>query len=448
MAANGSDVRKILKDENVRFLRLVFSDIHGVVKNVEVPSSQFDKAIDGQVMFDGSSIEGFVRIQESDMELKPDYNSVRIFPDNEQEGKVALLVCDCFLPDGTPFPGDPRNVLRRANDRAQAMGFRANFGPEAEFFLFERHPDGTPSAVTHDRGAYFDLAPVDMGEVCRRQVVNVLEQMGFEVEAAHHEVAPGQHEIDFKYADSLTTADNILLFKHIVKTVARDYNLHATFMPKPLFGENGSGMHVHQSLEHFEGEKSNGENAFFDPNAEYQLSVTARRYISGVLKHAKGICAVTNPTVNSFKRLVPGYEAPTNIAWSEQNRSPMIRIPARRGAGTRIEVRMPDPSCNPYLAFAIMLQAGLDGIDSQLDLVPPVAKDMYTMSERERRRLKIEKLPGNLVEAINALEKNRYLCDALGEHVSSHFIEAKLQEWQDYIAMVHPWEVDRYISMY
>ncbi|MEO1480851.1 MAG: glutamine synthetase family protein [Myxococcota bacterium] len=443
MATTGADVHKILADENVRFLRLVFSDIHGVVKNVEVPSSQFEKALAGEIMFDGSSIEGFVRIQESDMELKPDFNALRVFPDADEVGKVALLVCDCYLPNGEPFAGDPRNVLRRAAKRANDMGFSANFGPEAEFFLFERRADGTPSAVTHDRGAYFDLAPVDQGEVARRQIVNVLEQMGFEVEAAHHEVAPGQHEIDFKYADGLTTADNILVFKHVVKTVALDYNLHATFMPKPIFGENGSGMHVHQSLS-----SRDGGNAFFDPDAEFKLSSVARHYIAGVLKHARGLCAVTNPTVNSFKRLVPGFEAPTDIAWSEKNRSPMIRVPAARGKGTRIEVRMPDPACNPYLAFAVMLQAGLDGIESELECGPPVKKDLFKLSDRERRRLRVDKLPGNLNDAVSALEKNRFLCEVLGEHVATHFIASKRREWQDYIAMVHPWEVDRYISMY
>ncbi|MEL6759585.1 MAG: type I glutamate--ammonia ligase [Myxococcota bacterium] len=443
MAQTASDVRKTLKEENIRFLRLVFSDIHGVVKNVEVPDSQFDKAINGDIMFDGSSIEGFVRIQESDMELKPDFNSLRIFPDDGDEGRVALVVCDVYTPDGNPFPGDPRNALRRAVDTAKDQGYTANFGPEAEFFLFERNPDGTPTTITHDRGAYFDLAPVDLGEVARREIVNTLEQMGFEVEAAHHEVAPGQHEIDFKYADGLTTADNILVFKHVVKTVALHYNLHATFMPKPLYGENGSGMHVHQSLS-----KLGESNAFFDENAEYKLSSVARSYIAGVLRHAKAICAVTNPTVNSFKRLVPGFEAPTNIAWSEKNRSPMIRVPASRGEGTRIEVRMPDPSCNPYLAFAVMLQAGLDGVSQSLESGPPVAKDMFTMSDRERKRLKIDKLPGNLGDAVVALEKDSFICEALGEHVSTHFLESKRREWQDYISMVHPWEVERYISMY
>ncbi|MEM6532793.1 MAG: type I glutamate--ammonia ligase [Myxococcota bacterium] len=443
MALTEADLRKVLAEENVRFLRLVFSDIHGVTKNVEVPSSQFDKALAGDIMFDGSSIEGFVRIQESDMELKPDFGALRIFPEEGETGKVALLVCDCYLPSGEPFAGDPRQVLRRAVKRADDLGFEANFGPEAEFFLFERMPDGTPSAVTHDRGAYFDLAPVDQGEVARRQIVNVLEQMGFEVEASHHEVAPGQHEIDFRYADGLTTADNLLVFKHVVKTVALNYNLHATFMPKPIFGENGSGMHVHQSLSH----KGRG-NAFFDASGEYELSKIARHYIAGVLSHARGICAVTNPTVNSFKRLVPGFEAPTDIAWSEKNRSPMIRVPARRGEGTRIEVRVPDPSCNPYLAFAVMLQAGLEGVETETECGPPVTKDLFKLSDRERRRLRVDKLPGNLNDAVVALEKDAFLRGVLGGHVATHFIESKRREWQDYIAMVHPWEVDRYISMY
>lgn len=445
MAKSEADVRKVLKDEKVRFLRLVFSDIHGVVKNVEVPDKQFDKALAGEIMFDGSSIEGFVRIQESDQKLKPDFNSLRVFPGEiDGEGnRVAMVVCDVHTPDGGAFPGDPRNVLRRAVERASEMGYDANFGPEAEFFLFQHDSEGLPTTETHDRGAYFDLAPVDLGEDARRDIVDILEQMGFEVEAAHHEVAPGQHEIDFKYADGLTTADNILVFRHVVKKIALNYGLHATFMPKPLFGENGSGMHVHQSLS-----KKGGKNSFFDPNGANQLSDIARSYVGGVLRHAKAICAVTNPTINSFKRLVPGYEAPTNIAWSEQNRSPMIRVPASRGEGTRIEVRMPDPSCNPYLAFAVMLQCGLDGVANSIDPGAPIAKDMFTMSEREKKRLRIDKLPGDLNEAVSALEKDKYVCDALGEHVARHFIESKRTEWQDYISMVHPWEVNRYISMY
>ena len=440
---SAAEVRSILRYEKVRFLRLVFSDIHGVVKNVEVPDKQFDKAIDGEIMFDGSSIAGFVRIQESDMLLRPDLNSFRVFPREDDTDRVAMVICDVALPDGSPFAGDPRFALRRAVDKARALGYQSMMGPEAEFFLFHHNEDGTPTTVTHDIGGYFDLAPVDRGEDARRDIVNVLEQMGFEVEAAHHEVAPGQHEIDFKYADALDTADNLMIFKHVVRKVALQHTLHATFMPKPLHGENGSGMHVHQSLLSL-----SGSNAFDEPSGDHGLSDVAMKYIGGILAHAKGICAVTNPTVNSFKRLVPGYEAPTNIAWSESNRSPMVRVPARRGAGTRCEVRMPDPACNPYLAFAVMLTAGLDGLENDLKAGDPVQKNFFEMSEREKRRMKIDKLPANLFEAVKALQKDKVVMDALGGHVAEHFIEGKLQDWQDYITAVHPWEVDRYLGMY
>lgn len=439
-----AEARAILRDERARFLRLVFADIHGVIKNIEVPDSQFDKALSGEIMFDGSSIEGFVRIQESDMLLRPDLDSLRIFPVEETGGdRIAMLICDVAMPDGTPFEGDPRRALRRAVEKAGRLGYTAMMGTEAEFFLFQRKADGSPTTETHDEGAYFDLSPVDRGEDARRDIVNILEKMGFEVEAAHHEVAPGQHEIDFKYADALSTADNLVIFRHVVKKVALKYDLHATFMPKPLYGVNGSGMHTHQSLFH-----PDGRNAFDDPEGSWGLSDVARWYIGGVLAHAKGICAVTNPTVNSYKRLVPGYEAPTNIAWSERNRSPLARVPARRGTGTRVEIRMPDPSCNPYLAFAAMLAAGLDGLENRIDAGPPVNKDIFTMSEREKRRLHIDNLPGNLKEAVEALEKDRVVLDALGEHIAAHFIEGKLQDWHEYISIVHPWEVNRYIGIY
>lgn len=443
MARSEAEARAILKDESIRFLRLVFSDIHGVIKNVEVPDSQFDKALAGEIMFDGSSIEGFVRIQESDMLLKPDLDSLRIYPAREEAGRVAMLICDVANPDNSPFLGDPRYVLQRAIEKAEKKGYVAMMGPEAEFFLFQRNADGSPTTETHDTGAYFDLAPVDKGEDARREIVNVLERMGFEVEAAHHEVAPGQHEVDFKYAPALETADNLVIFRHVVRKVSLRHNLHASFMPKPLYGVNGSGMHTHQSL--FD---SKGKNVFDDPKAPYGLSDIARWYIGGVLRHAKAICAVTNPTVNSFKRLVPGYEAPTNIAWSERNRSPLARVPARRGVGTRVEIRMPDPSCNPYLAFAVMLSAGLQGIDEKVDCGPPVNKDIFHMSDREKRRLKIDNLPGDLYEAVRALQRDRVVLDALGKHVADHFIEGKLRDWQEFISIVHPWEVERYLSKY
>ena len=435
-------ILKLCKEEKVRFLRLQFTDILGINKNVEVPESQFVKALDGEIMFDGSSIQGFVRIEESDMVLKPDLESFRIFPWADERGRVARVICDVVQPDGTPFPGCPRSALKRVVAEAAKMGYTPMLGPEAEFFLFQLNPDGTPTTITHDQGAYFDLAPIDKGEDCRREIVNALEAMGFEIEAAHHEVAPGQHEIDFRYDEAIATADHLVTFKFVVRKIALDFGLHATFMPKPIAGINGSGMHVHQSL------YKNGKNMFFDAKAKWQLSETALNYIGGVLAHAKGICAITNPTVNSYKRLVPGYEAPTNIVWSERNRSPMARVPERRGSGTRVEIRMPDPSCNPYLAFAVMIAAGLDGIRNKTSPGEPVNKNIFEMSQREKRRHKIDELPGDLSEALKELRKDEIVKGALGEHLTTQFLEAKSAEWAKYIAVVHKWELDEYLARF
>jgi glutamine synthetase len=437
-----AEILKICKTEGVRFMRLQFTDIHGANKNVELPASQFQKALDGEIMFDGSSIEGFTRIEESDMLLHPDLSTFRIFPLDGGRGKVARLVCDVKMPDGTDFDGDPRTCLRRMTEKAKKMGYTLMVGPEVEFFLFLFDADGAPSVKTHDAGAYFDLAPIDKGEECRRDIVQALEAMGFEVEAAHHEVAHGQHEIDFRYGEALHTADNVATFRFLVRHIARQHGLHATFMPKPIFGQNGSGMHCHQSL--FKGDK----NSFYDPKGDYELSKVALQYIAGILRHAKGFVAITNPIVNSYKRLVPGYEAPTNVAWSERNRSPMVRIPARRGVGTRCEVRLPDPACNPYLAFAVMLAAGLDGIERKLDPGPPVNKNVFRMSEREKRRHKIDDLPSTLSEAIDELEKDKVILDALGPHLAESYVVAKRQVWTEFLAQVHPWELDRYLAYY
>ncbi len=437
------DILKRCEEENVHFLRLQFTDIDGIIKNVEVPRSQFEKALDGQIMFDGSSIEGFTRIEESDMLLVPDLDTFAVFPWETEHGKVGRLICDIANPDGSPFDGCPRTALKRVVERAERMGFRMMAGPEAEFFLFQRDEWGDPIPETHDTGGYFDLSPRDRGEEARREITLVLESMGFEVEAAHHEVAPGQHEIDFRYADAVTTADNIVTFRFVVKKVALQHGLHATFMPKPLAGVNGSGMHTHQSLFTLE-----GENAFFDPDGPWQLSRVARSYIGGLIEHARAFVAVTNPLVNSYKRLVPGYEAPVNVAWSEKNRSPMIRVPARRGVGTRCEVRVPDPSCNPYLALAVMLASGLDGIERGLDCGEPVNKNIFQMSEREKRRLRIRQLPANLAEALDFLEKDRVLREALGEHIFSHFLFNKRREWEEYIKVIHDWELERYLDRY
>jgi len=446
MATTIDDVRKLLKEHDVNFLRLQFSDILGQIKNVEVPRSQFEKALDGEIMFDGSSIQGFARIEESDMLLRPDFDTFLVLPESMEgpgRGTVARLICDIALPDGSPFPGDPRYVLKRQIERLQSLGYDDFFvGPEPEFFLFQRNPDGSPTTRTNDAAGYFDLAPVDRGEDARRDMVNTLVAMGFEIEAAHHEVAPGQHEIDFKYAPALRTADNILTFRTVVKRIAMNHGLHATFMPKPVQGINGSGMHCHMSV------FKDGKNAFYDPDGRHQLSEVMEQWIAGVLEHASSFVAVTNPTVNSYKRLTPGFEAPTNIAWSVSNRSAMIRVPARRGNSTRAELRMPDPSCNPYLALAVICAAGIDGLERQLVPPPPVNRNIYHMSVRDRRRHKIRELPATLREAIGNLKRDKVIVDALGEHAFKQFVAAKTLEYDDYRIAVHAWELDRYLAEY
>jgi glutamine synthetase len=441
-APDPKTVLKLCEALNVRFMRLTFTDIAGHIKNVEVPASQFPKALDGEIMFDGSSIKGFVRIEESDMLLKPDLSTFRVFPWGNPEARVARLICDVYNTDETPFEGDPRRVLRRVAEKAAGMGYMVNAGVEAEFFLFQKDEEGGATTITHDRGGYFDLTPVDLGEKARRMIVNDLEAMGFEVEAAHHEVAPGQHEIDFKYADVMVTADNLATFKFIVRNAALAHDLHATFMPKPIYGQNGSGMHTHQSLFDKKG------NVFFDKNGEYEISDLMRFYIGGLKKHAKALAAVTNPLVNSYKRLVPGYEAPVDIAWSQSNRSPMIRVPDRRGVGTRVEFRMPDPACNPYLALAVQVAAGLDGIENQIDSGPPLDVNVWELSAAERKKHKISSLPANLGEAIEELAKSDTMKEVLGEHLFTNFVESKKKEWSDYISQVSTWELDRYLTSY
>ncbi|MCH5586389.1 type I glutamate--ammonia ligase [Shimazuella sp. AN120528] len=437
------DILRIASEENVQYIRLQFTDLLGTIKNVEIPLSQLEKALDNKMMFDGSSIEGFVRIEESDMYLYPDYNSWVIYPWESDNGKIAGLTCDIYNPDGTPFAGDPRGILKKVMEEAKELGFTSfNVGPEPEFFLFKTDEKGNPTLDLNDQGGYFDLAPLDLGENCRRDIVLTLEKMGFEIEASHHEVAPGQHEIDFKYGDAVTTADNIQTFKLVVKNVARKYGLHATFMPKPLFGVNGSGMHCHQSL--FRG----SENAFYDESDELGLSETARHYLAGILTHARNFTAITNPLVNSYKRLVPGYEAPCYVAWSPKNRSPLVRVPASRGLSTRIEVRSPDPSANPYLALAVMLKAGLDGIKNKLSLVPHTDRNIYVMDESERKDAGIENLPASIIDAVEALQSDPVICEALGEHALAHFVEAKRIEWDLFRTTVHEWERDQYISLY
>jgi glutamine synthetase len=426
----------------VRFLRLQFTDIMGVNKNVEVPRSQFEKALDGQIMFDGSSIEGFVRIEESDMLLSPDLNTFRVFPWGAEDGLVARIICDIQNPDGSPFAGCPRSALRRQIARAKKLGFEMMAGCEAEFFLFHKDAEGKPTTLVHDSAGYFDVGPVDRGERARRLIVADLEEMGFEVEAGHHEVAPGQHEIDFKYADALTTADRAMTFKFATKAIALKHGLHASFMAKPIGGINGSGMHTHGSL------AKNGKNAFFDANAKDGLSDTCMYYIGGLIKHAKAITRVANPTINSYKRLVPGYEAPCYVSWSTANRSAQIRIPAARGNGTRAEFRSPDPMCNPYLTFACLLAAGLDGIKNKI--MPPEATNtnIYHMSAKDRKRMKIEMLPGSLAEAQAAMMKDEVICNALGAHVVETLANIAEAETDAFRLTVHQWELDRYLANY
>ncbi|MFP3124011.1 type I glutamate--ammonia ligase [Ectobacillus funiculus] len=437
------DIFRIANEENVKYIRLQFTDLLGIIKNVEIPVSQLEKALGNKMMFDGSSIEGFVRIEESDMYLYPDLDTWVIFPWTPEKGKVARLICDIYNPDGTPFEGDPRNNLKRILKEMEALGFtHFNLGPEPEFFLFKVDEKGNPTLELNDNGGYFDLAPTDLGENCRRDIVLELEEMGFEVEASHHEVAPGQHEIDFKYADALKACDDIQTFKLVVKTIARKHGLHATFMPKPLFGVNGSGMHCNLSL--FRG----SENAFYDPSSELQLSEVARQFLAGILKHATSFTAVTNPTVNSYKRLVPGYEAPCYVAWSARNRSPLIRIPASRGLSTRVEVRSVDPAANPYLAMAVLLAAGLDGIKNKIAVPAPVDRNIYVMTKSEREKAGIVDLPATLAEALDNLKTNEVICNALGQHLLEHFIEAKEIEWDMFRTQVHQWERDQYMSVY
>jgi glutamine synthetase len=439
------DVLDRIEAENVDFLRLQFTDILGTVKNVSIPASQAEKAFEEGIYFDGSSIEGFVRIQESDMRLEPDPDTFAVLPwRNDENGAAARIICDVInTSTGEPFVGDPRTVLKSVLAEAREMGYEVNAGPEPEFFAFEKDENGRATTATHDAGGYFDLAPKDLASDLRREIIYNLEDMGFEVEASHHEVAEGQHEIDFKYDDGLTTADNIATFRSVVRATAEMHDIHATFMPKPIAHINGSGMHTHLSL--FE----DGDNAFHDPDDEFSLSETAYSFLAGVLEHAPAITAVCNPTVNSYKRLVPGYEAPIYVAWSDVNRSALVRKPAARvPAASRIELRSPDPSCNPYLALAVMVKAGLDGIERDLDCPAPVRENIYEFDEAKREEYGIDTLPPNLGAAIDALESDEVVQDAVGEHVAEKFVEAKRAEFNEYVAEVSEWEKERYLEKF
>ncbi|MFA5295357.1 MAG: glutamine synthetase beta-grasp domain-containing protein [Methanoregulaceae archaeon] len=425
----------------VKFLRLQFTDIQGQPKNVAVPVEQAEKALTEGIWFDGSSIQGFARIEESDMLLKPDPSTYAILPWRPVEGRVARFICDVCTYGNKPFEGDPRYILRKTVAEAKKMGFTFNTGPELEFFLFKML-DGRPSTQFQDYGGYFDLAPTDLAEDVRRDIVIALTQMGFEIEASHHEVAESQHEIDFKYSEALDTADKVITFKFATKTLALQKNLHATFMAKPIGGINGSGMHTHGSL------AMDGKNAFYDPDSPMQLSKTALYYIGGLLRHAKAITRIANPTINSYKRLVPGYEAPVYISWSAANRSALVRVPAARGNSTRAEFRSPDPMCNPYLTFAAMLAAGLDGIRNKIEPPEVTNANIYHLTEPERRKMGIEMLPGSLVEAQAELNKDAVLSKAMGTHVMDGLNAITNLESDSFRLTVHPWELDRYLATY
>ena len=436
------DIMELVQDEDVEFIRLQFTDMFGQMKNVAITVSQLGKALDNRCMFDGSSIEGFARIEEADMILYPDLDTLAIFPWRPQQGKVARLICDVKRPGGEPFEGDPRYVLKRAVREAAELGYTFEVGPECEFFLFHTDENGLPTTITHEKAGYFDLGPLDLGENARRDMVLTLEDMGFIVESSHHEIAPAQQEIDFQYDEALATADNIMTFKLAVKTIAKRHGLHATFMPKPKFGVNGSGMHINMSL------AKDGKNIFSDPADKNGLSREAYWFIGGIMKHMKGMTAITNPLVNSYKRLVPGYEAPVYIAWSATNRSPLIRIPSSRGEHTRIELRCPDPSANPYLALAVCLRAGLDGIVNHIDPPESVDCNIFDLTEEERKSRGIEAVPASLREAVSELEKDELIREVLGVHMADKYIRAKKEEWEKYTAQVTEWEISQYLNQY
>jgi glutamine synthetase len=433
------DVIAQVREKDVEFIRLQFTDMFGHLKNMAITSSQLEKALDNQFMFDGCSIDGFAKNEEPDMYLHPDFNTFSIFPWRPQQGKVARLICDVYGTDGNPYEGDPRYILKKVIGHAAEMGYSLQVGPECEFFLFHTDEDGLPTTITHEKAGYLDLGPLDLGENARRDMVLTLEEMGFVVQASHHEQAPAQHEIDFKYDEALITADNIMTFKMAVKTIAKRHGLHATFMPKPKFGENGSGMHINMAL------FSDGKNIFEDVNDPLGLSQEAYYFIGGIMKHIKGITAITNPIVNSYKRLLPGYEAPVYVAWSTGSRSPLLRIPADRGEDTRVELRSPDSSANPYLALAVCLEAGLDGIRNKI--MPPknMEKNLTKLSAQECREQGIELLPRTLLEAIEEMEKDGLVRQVLGDTLYDNYVSAKMAEWDTFKCQVTQWELDQYL---
>ena len=438
------DIFRMVEEEDVEFIRRQFTDMFGRLKNVAITAGQLEKALNNRCVFDGSAIEGFVREEETDMYLHPDLDTFTIFPWRPQQGKVARLVCDVYGPDGTPFEGDPRYILKKVLKEAEELGFYFNVGPECEFFLFHTDEEGRPTTKTHEMAGYFDVAPIDLAENVRRDIVLNLEEMGFEIESSHHEIAPAQHEVDFQYEKGLKAADNILTFKMAVKSIAKQHGLHATFMPKPKAGVNGSGMHINMSLE-----DKLGKNLFADTDDKLGLSRLAYEFMAGILAHIKSMCLLTNPIVNSYKRLIPGYDAPVYIAWSRAtNRGQIVRIPSSRGASTRLELRSPDSAMNPYLALAACLAAGLDGIKNHMELPEPVVQNIYAMDEETIKERGIDHLPETLGEAIDEFEEDVFLRNVLGDHIFYKYLEAKKEEWNVFRSQVTDWEIGEYLYKY
>ncbi len=437
-----AEIKKLIEDNNVKFIRLEFVDIFGQAKNVATTLNDIDKVLNNEMMFDGSSVDGFARIEESDMFLYPDLDSFTILPWESERGSEAKIICNVYKTDGTPFLGCPRNILIRAIEDAKQLGYSFKIGPECEFFLFNRGEHGEPTTETNDKAGYFDLGHLDNGEKFRRNASLILEDMGFLIEASHHECGDGQHEIDFKYDEALKTADRIMTFRQVIKRLAKEEGLHATFMPKPLYGKHGSGMHINMSL------TKNDKNIFFDKTEEDGLSEEAYYFIGGILKYAKDFTSITNPLVNSYKRLVPGYEAPCYIAWSNKNRSPLVRIPASRGEGTRVELRNPDPSANPYLVLASCLKAGTRGIKEKITPPKPIEANIYELTSKEKEEYGITQLPRSLREAIEITEKSEFMKEVLGSHTHGIYVKAKKKEHLDYVMRVTKWEIENYLTSF
>lgn len=440
--ASKNDLLKFIEQNDVKFIRLQFTDMFGTMKNIAIADQQIERALEEGVVFDASAIAGFSEVESSDMLLLPDPDTFSIMPWRPQHGKVARFICDIKNYDGSQFLGDPRYILKKSEAKAKKLGYTFNVGPECEFFLFHTDSEGRPTIKTHDSAGYCDLAPMDLGENCRREICMVLEDMGFEIEASHHENAAGQHEVDFKYSDVMTAADRIMTFKMVVKIVAQRNGLHATFMPKPIFDTFGSGMHINMSL------SQDGKNLFNAGNNSRDISDVAKMFGAGILLHAKGITAVANPLVNSYKRFVPRFEAPVHIAWSHMNRSPLLRVPAPKGDATRLELRSPDPSCNPYLTLALVLEAGLDGLQRKLEIPSPIEINTYNLTPQQEKELGIQRLPTNLSLALQEMKKDVYIKDVLGEHIFSKYISLKEAEWAAYNSTVHSWEIDNYLTAY